>query len=57
MPLPFAGLGPIAFASNRDGNYDIYVISASGGEAFDLTGDWPSHERGPAWQPFASPGG
>lgn len=40
----------IAFASNRSGNWDIFVMSSSGGQAVQLTGD-PSRELHPTWSP------
>ena len=38
----------IAFTSNRSGNYDIYVVSADGGEEIQITTS-PNHEVRPAW--------
>ena len=40
----------IAFNSTRDGNSNIYVIPAEGGDPRRLT-DWPSFEGFPAWSP------
>ncbi len=40
----------IAFASLRDGNWDIYVVSADGGEATQITSD-PSFDSHPRWSP------
>jgi TolB protein len=40
----------IAFASNRAGSYDIYVMSASGGQAIQVTSD-PGQELRPTWSP------
>lgn len=42
--------GTIAFASNRSGNYDIYLMSTDGLEVQRLTAD-PSDDRSPAWGP------
>ena len=42
--------GVIAFTSNRDGDADIFSVSASGGEAVNLTRTM-SDERAPAWSP------
>ncbi|HEY9523590.1 MAG TPA: hypothetical protein VIR33_10135 [Thermopolyspora sp.] len=40
----------IAFASNRDGNYEIYAMNADGTDPVRLTND-PAEDRGPAWRP------
>jgi Tol biopolymer transport system component len=40
----------LAFASNRDGNYEIYVIDADGTGAVRLTND-PAADIEPAWSP------
>jgi len=40
----------IAFASDRDGNYEIYVMSAEGSGVQRLTFD-PSQDSDPAWSP------
>ena len=40
----------IAFASNRDGGYDIYAIDARGRGLVRLTDD-PADETSPAWSP------
>jgi Tol biopolymer transport system component len=40
----------IAFASNRDGDWDIYVMSANGGGLRQLT-DSPGIESKPSWSP------
>ncbi len=40
----------IAFASNRAGNWDLYVMSASGGQAVQLTSD-SADEIQPSWSP------
>lgn len=49
----FAALIPaepsfIAFASNRDGNYEIYVMNEDGTDQKNLTCN-PGHDRDPAW--------
>ena len=53
--------GCIAFSSNRDGDFDIYVMDADGGNAQQLTTDDPAFipasamgngsDTGPAWSP------
>ena len=44
----------IAFASDRDGDWDIYVMNADGtGEVEQLTDD-PAHDQWPAWSPDGS---
>ncbi len=40
----------IAFTSNRDGNFDIYGVSADGGLAYPLTID-TDDESNPTWSP------
>lgn len=40
----------IAFESDRDGNYEIYVIDARGGNPVRLTTD-PARDLAPAWSP------
>jgi hypothetical protein len=44
--------GKIAFTSNRDGNWDIYVMNADGSHPTNLTKDWAaSSDDHPAWSP------
>jgi Tol biopolymer transport system component len=43
----------IAFASDRDGNPEIYVMNADGSDATRLTND-PGHDWNPAWAPDGS---
>ena len=43
--------GSIAFASNRDGLFDLYVISPGGGTPKRLTRTATTHELQPAWSP------
>jgi Tol biopolymer transport system component/DNA-binding winged helix-turn-helix (wHTH) protein len=38
----------IAFVANPDGQFDLYVVAASGGEPEQLT-TTPTHEESPAW--------
>jgi Tol biopolymer transport system component len=40
----------VAYASNVSGQFDIYVVSATGGRPLRLTDD-PAHDRAPAWFP------
>ena len=42
--------GKIAFASDRDGNYEIYVMNADGSGQTRLT-DNPADDGVPAWAP------
>lgn len=43
----------IAFASDRSGNWDIFVMPAAGGKAVQITTD-PAHELHPSWSPDGS---
>jgi len=45
-----AGPGKIAFASDRDGNFEIYVMDADGGGQQRLTEN-PAEDYSPAWSP------
>ena len=45
--------GKIAFVSNRDGNDEIYVMDAFGGNPINLT-NHPSRDREPSWSPDGS---
>lgn len=42
----------IAFQTNRDGNWEIYVMNADGSDPRDLTND-PSDDQMPYWAPAA----
>src|SRR5215207_11048155 len=42
--------GIIAFQSNRDGNYEIYVMNGDGSGLTNLT-DNPADDFGPVWSP------
>ncbi len=50
MPEPPATIGRIAFSRYRDGNEDIYVMDADGGNVQQLTDD-PAGDWSPAWSP------
>jgi len=39
----------VAFASNDDGDWDVYVWEVSTGQLQNLTDDWASNEMMPAW--------
>jgi Tol biopolymer transport system component len=41
----------IAFASNRDGNYEIYVMNADGSDVIRLTDNDDVLDREPSWSP------
>jgi eukaryotic-like serine/threonine-protein kinase len=45
--------GRVAYCALTDGNYDIWVVGARGGEALRLTSD-PGADRAPAWYPDGS---
>jgi Tol biopolymer transport system component len=45
--------GRIAFASERDGNFEIYTMRADGSEQVRFTND-PSYDSQPAWSPDGS---
>lgn len=40
----------IAFHSDRDGNFEIYVMNTDGSELTNLTNN-PADDRCPAWSP------
>jgi TolB protein len=40
----------IAFTSNRDGNYEIYLMNADGSQPHNLTRH-PSHDNYATWSP------
>ena len=43
-------VGQIAFASDRDGNGEVYVMDADGSNQTRLTNN-PAFDFGPAWSP------
>jgi len=49
-PLSGGGGGLIAFVSDRDGNFEIYVMNADGSDPRRLT-DHPFSDTSPAWSP------
>ncbi|MCH7836091.1 MAG: PD40 domain-containing protein, partial [Chloroflexi bacterium] len=57
-PTPTVGpgvsaTGKIAFDSDRDGNFEVYVVNADGSGLSNLTGS-PALDLGPAWSPDGS---
>jgi TolB protein len=52
-PTAFAGGGSIAFASRRDGDYEIFAIDPQGRNLRQITQNI-SHDREPAWSPDGS---
>jgi dipeptidyl aminopeptidase/acylaminoacyl peptidase len=41
----------IAFSSNRDGDYDIWIMDADGQNQINLTSAMPGNQRFPVWSP------
>lgn len=41
----------LAFASNKDGDSDIYLYHVETGQVINLTENWPSKEMHPRWSP------
>jgi Tol biopolymer transport system component len=48
-----AAIGKLAFASDRDGNFEIYVMDTDGGGQLRLT-ESPGEDYSPAWSPDGS---
>jgi hypothetical protein len=42
----------IAFQSNRDGKFDIYIMNADGSEQTNLTDHPAADDQYPSWSPF-----
>lgn len=53
MPAISPDGSKIAFCSNRNGNWDIFIMPAAGGKAVQLTSE-SSHELHPSWSPDGS---
>ncbi len=51
--LPVGLPGTIAFVTDRDGNSEIYVMPASGGDEINVTNN-PAEDREPDWAPDGS---
>jgi TolB protein len=45
------GGGKVVFASDRDGDYDLYIMNADGSEEPQRLTNYPGDERSPDWQP------
>ena len=43
----------IAFSSNRDGDFDIYIINRNGTNAINMTDNSPLHDLSPHWSPVS----
>src|SRR5438094_10080697 len=43
--------GKIAFASGKDGDYEIYVMNADGTNQIRLTNNHPGYDVWPSWSP------
>jgi Tol biopolymer transport system component len=46
------GGGKVVFASDRDGDYDLYIMDADGSEEPQRLTNYPGDERSPDWQPL-----
>lgn len=51
-PAPIGGESLIAFASNRDDNYEIYVMDSQGSGLTRLTNN-PGDDYSPVWSPYS----
>ncbi|WP_225990646.1 TolB family protein [Bacillus luti] len=47
-------ISKIAFSSNRDGNFEIYVMNPDGSNQTNITNN-PADDSEPAWSPFMLP--
>jgi TolB protein len=45
------GGGKVVFASDRDGDYDLYIAKADGSDEPQRLTNYPGDERSPDWQP------
>jgi TolB protein len=45
------GGGKVVFASDRDGDYDLYITNADGSDEPQRLTNNPGDERSPDWQP------
>ncbi len=52
-PVASVENGKIAFTSDRDGNYEIYVLNADGSEQTRITNNTAS-DSDPAWSPHGT---
>ncbi|MYA62584.1 MAG: hypothetical protein F4X94_08445, partial [Dehalococcoidia bacterium] len=50
-PVPIPSSGRIAFSSNRDGNYEIYVMNTDGSGLTRITNDSSVDDSHPSWSP------
>jgi hypothetical protein len=50
-PVSLGNVNKIAFASDRDGNHEIYVMNADGSKQKRLTNN-PARDRWPCWSPI-----
>jgi Tol biopolymer transport system component len=46
------GGGKVIFASDRDGDYDLYITNADGSDEPQQLTNYPGDERSPDWQPI-----
>ena len=52
-PTPDNSMSRIAFATNRDGNWEIYVMNADGSDPHNVTNN-PAIDSHPSWSPNGS---
>ena len=50
-PGPIEAIGRIAFQSDRDGDYEIYVMNADGTNQVNITNNPEAEDVMPAWSP------